>query len=601
MKMPASNHISSLILLIIYFLSCLGTITGDSKLDEFLALRRDSRSADGTSAPVDCQLGQWAEWTPCFACQEKKYRHRRLQQPAKFEGRICAGYLWDEASCKTTERCVPQNQCGEDFQCEETGRCIKPHLRCNGEPDCRDASDERDCDAANDRETFCKTLFPIPGSEVAVRGFNILTQDEMQYVYDPTYYGGQCEYVYNGEWRDLKYDPTCERLYYGDDEKYFRKPYNFHLYQFQAHADSGFSSEYYEDARDLLNAIKKDKSFSIGLTLGISFSDIPVGVQYGVSSEKSVGSLQNITKHTEKNTAFIRFLTKVQTARFKMRRNNIALDEDFLLSLMELPERYNYGLYAKFINDYGTHFLTSGTMGGVYEYILVVDQDVMRAMELNSEQISSCFGQSLSVSVVDQDMGLETRWTTSEKKCKESGFLKSDSSEQKQLIKDVISLVRGGDTGSSAAFLHDINAAAYRRWGRSLKYNPVVIDFELQPIYEVVHRSQLRGMETRKQNMKKAFDEYINEFNACRCGPCQNNGEPILNGATCLCQCKSGYEGSACEKTSRTGTTADGSWSCWTAWSQCQAGTRRRTRECNNPTPKGGMWCIGKNAQTEYC
>lgn len=63
--------------------------------------------------------------------------------------------------------------------------------------------------------------------------YNILTQEETQNVYDARYYGGQCETVYNGEWRELRYDPTCERLYYGDDEKYFRKPYNFLKYHFE--------------------------------------------------------------------------------------------------------------------------------------------------------------------------------------------------------------------------------------------------------------------------------------------------------------------------------------------------------------------------------
>lgn len=62
--------------------------------------------------------------------------------------------------------------------------------------------------------------------------YNILTQEEAQSVYDAKYYGGQCETVYNSEWRKLQYDPTCERLYYGDDEKYFRKPYNFLQYHF---------------------------------------------------------------------------------------------------------------------------------------------------------------------------------------------------------------------------------------------------------------------------------------------------------------------------------------------------------------------------------
>lgn len=61
-----------------------------------------------------------------------------------------------------------------------------------------------------------------------------------------------------------------------------------------------------------------------------------------------------------------------------MRRDNIVLDEDVLLSLQDLPDTYNYGMYAKFINDYGTHFMTSGTMGGVFEHILVVNKEEMR-------------------------------------------------------------------------------------------------------------------------------------------------------------------------------------------------------------------------------
>lgn len=73
----------------------------------------------------------------------------------------------------------------------------------------------------------------------------------------------------------------------------------------------------------------------------------------------------------------MRIFTKVQTAHFKMRRENIMLDEGMQQSLMELPEQYHYGIYAKFINDYGTHYITSGSMGGVYEYILVLNREKM--------------------------------------------------------------------------------------------------------------------------------------------------------------------------------------------------------------------------------
>lgn len=61
--------------------------------------------------------------------------------------------------------------------------------------------------------------------------YNALSGVYVSPVLDPKYFGGVCEYIYNGEWRELTYDALCEHLHYNDNEKYFRKPYNFLSYR----------------------------------------------------------------------------------------------------------------------------------------------------------------------------------------------------------------------------------------------------------------------------------------------------------------------------------------------------------------------------------
>lgn len=57
-----------------------------------------------------------------------------------------------------------------------------------------------------------------------------------------------------------------------------------------------------------------------------------------------------------------------------MRSDKLMLHEDLYVSLMELPEQYDFGMYSRFLNTFGTHYVTEGTMGGTLEYIVVVNK-----------------------------------------------------------------------------------------------------------------------------------------------------------------------------------------------------------------------------------
>ncbi|XP_054483106.1 complement component C8 alpha chain [Anoplopoma fimbria] len=547
--------------------------------------------------PIDCKLGTWSPWTPCNSCTDQKFRFRYMEKPSQFGGTECIDTLWDKLACPTvTTQCMVPDYCGESFTCKETGRCISQSLRCNGESDCEDFSDEEDCEDVNRRDDKCSTLLTIPGAERGTRGYNILIGDFVDHVLDPNYFGGKCEYVYNGEWRKFIYEAFCENLHYNEDEKNYRKPHNYHTYQFVAQATSEGSQEFFEDMTSLLKARKTMSSSEGGFTVGVYY------VEVGLSGSSESEFLKNISQHKSQDLGFVRLWSKVETARFKMRDNDLMLHEDFYVSLMELPEQYDFGMYSRFFNTFGTHYVTEGTMGGTLEYVVVVNKTTMAESNLEAEQAGRCFGASIGLSYpisasvsVDFKVGVNP--------CSKKGSFEKVQDSDSALIEDIVTLVKGGVTHSSAGLLAIRNPDTYRNWGASLQYNPTLIEYETMPIYELVRLSTAADhVGARLANLERGWDEYQQQFDSCRCAPCRYSGIPVLSGTSCNCICKSGYQGKACEETLRRDAKTDGSWSCWGAWSSCASSRKTRTRTCDNPAPGGqGMTCMGSSSQNQRC
>lgn len=54
------------------------------------------------------------------------------------------------------------------------------------------------------------------------------------------------------------------------------------------------------------------------------------------------------------------------------------LHHEFLRRLRQLPTEYSYGEYRELYRDFGTHFIKEATVGGIYEYTLVMNSDELR-------------------------------------------------------------------------------------------------------------------------------------------------------------------------------------------------------------------------------
>uniref|UniRef100_A0A672NEP8 Complement component C6 n=1 Tax=Sinocyclocheilus grahami TaxID=75366 RepID=A0A672NEP8_SINGR len=306
----------------------------------------------------------------------------------------------------------------------------------------------------------------------------------------------------------------------------------------------------------------------------------------------------NIERYEIKDSEFFRVHQVVATSTFRTKPSDLYLSDQFLQFLNSLPLEYNYALYRQIFQLFGTHYFSSGTLGGKYDLLFQYDREELKTY---GKQTLSSNCKKLFWHNIREHGHVDSTCGKTKLKTKYEGSIVKAAEK-------CITSVQGGRAEYTAALAWERrgvlpNSTTYQNWIKSTIDNPTVIEFELLPLVNLV-----RGFScalTKRRHLHRALEEYQTEFDSCKCAPCPNNARPALSGTECICICQTGTYGPNCEKRARdyTADEVDGRWSCWSSWSTCDATLKKhRSRTCNNPAPqRGGRPCQGPEKQVEEC
>lgn len=438
---------------------------------------------------------------------------------------------------------------------------MSPSLVCNGDHDCEeDSLDEQRCDEATST-SVCDEQKTPPHSEHTGLGYNLLTAKLMAPVINTKSFGGQCRKVFSG-----------------DHKSFYRLPQSILRYTFQVEAENEFSDEFYNSSWSYMKHYEKRHQIT--------------------------GGRDHYTSHyefkTDKAYHLLVIKSEVEVAQFQ---NNapkyLTLSEEFWKALSALPVSYEATAYRNLLQKFGTHYLSEGSLGGRFEFVLRMDSNSAFQLSKTNTDFHRC------ITRVKRFLFWKKKTTKCDTVFKNT-FESSVSGDSKlNIYPDIV----GGQTGYAEGLKHldlknpEANHNMFSKWAGSVKYFPVVIKEKLRPLYELVKEVPCAGV--KKLHLKRALEEYLQEQHPCHCRPCNNNGQPTVTGTQCSCSCKPGTYGLACEGGSIVGEqpgVIDGSWSCWSPWASCSGGQRSRQRTCNNPSPRsGGKHCTGEAMEKEPC
>uniref|UniRef100_A0A673IC52 Complement component C9 n=1 Tax=Sinocyclocheilus rhinocerous TaxID=307959 RepID=A0A673IC52_9TELE len=526
----------------------------------------------------DCKMSAWSQWTSCDPCTNRTHRSRGIEVFGQFKGSRCINPIGERKPCKPSTKCQmdPPPVCKSSQWWCSSGICINKNLRCNGDNDCGepDKSDEDECDII--RTPCGKTA--VFESDIAIQagyGINILRSEPRMNPFNNRFYNGQCNRI--------REPSTLE---------YNRLPWNVGVLNYETKVEESSSKEMYEDIHSLINEISRESSTSF--EIGLNFKFTPTEPSSSGSGE------------ADRNT-FMRVKGRVQLATYRMRQQGLEVSSMFLDDVDALPLTYEKGQYFAFLEDYGTHFTKNGKSGGEYELVYIMNEDVRKLKKVTESTVKECLelgfkGDFQFTQAVKGGVHIKPA------NCDTLTKKPTDDRNTKAVIDKVLIAVRGGSPASAVAMKSQLTKDGildynqYVEWAKTVSALPALIHSDPEPIYNAIPLD-FPDAQPRRDNLRRAVDDYVAEYSVCKCQPCQNGGSVIQVDGECKCMCLPGTEGVACqiiELVKAKSFEQLGNWGCWSSWSLCSGGRRRRTRTCDTRGVPGGI-CRGDTTREDYC
>uniref|UniRef100_A0A3B4D296 Complement component C9 n=1 Tax=Pygocentrus nattereri TaxID=42514 RepID=A0A3B4D296_PYGNA len=635
----------AILFLVCFLRQAVGMSVGDFR--DFM--QQSSRKIREVSAPapIDCKMTAWSQWAPCDPCTKTKYRSRGIEVFGQFGGQRCIESIGEKIPCVTTTECVedPPPVCtSSQFQCE-SGLCIPIRLVCNLDNDCGDFSDEEECDKTRPP---CGDII-VRESDIgrdAGYGINILGSGPRMNPFNNKVYNGICDRVKNPA--TLQYD---------------RVPWNVAVLHFETKVEESSSKEIYQDTHSLIRELSKDTTYQLSFGLSFKFTPtesqsesatgsqsasatgsqsasatgcqsesatgcqsgpakkkISVGGSFGIDTESEKGNMvKTITEYSNtkhdticvllQGKTFFRVKGKVQLGTYRLRSRSLEVSETFLDSVDALPIEYEKAQYYGFLEDYGTHYTRNGRVGGEYDLVYVLNDDVVTQKKVTETMLKDCFKIGINAKLdIDTSVGKfepEIKNPPSGE-CITLTDKMTGGGENKSMIDKVISAVKGGSPQSAAAMKSQLgkdgvlDGQHYVEWARTLGELPALIYSEPEPIYNAIPLS-FQDAQTKRLNLQRALNQYMAEYSVCKCQPCHNGGTVAQIDGECKCLCPVHFEGIACQILHKSKPVEQqGNWACWSAWSSCSGGRQTRTRTCNTGGIAGAT-CKGITVSEDSC